>query len=200
VSAHPLEQYRGMMQRYEISTVNELLQNPTAGADVTVAGILEKVRFLLTKRKAEKMAVCRLEGVEKGIEVVIFPETFKQVTGNVVADTIVVVQGKLDLREENPKIIVSRLFPLDAAARELISCISLSLSPQDITRQVLPQLKTVILAHPGEIPVHLSVAEPEQGRNVRIKADAKVTVTSSLLAELEHMLGKEDVCVSLKKQ
>jgi len=197
ITAHPLHQYENLIKRYSISSIANIINEKPKSQDITVAGILEKVKITITKRKAEKMAILRLADDESAIDVLVFPETFKKTSADIRADAIVVVKGKLDMRENTPKIIASAIMSLEDAPQLLIDSIHLNISDLASKRKIFHKLKEVILSHPGKTPVHLAMSS-KKGKSVKIKAEAKVSVNNVLISELESVLGKKDVLINLK--
>ncbi len=199
ITAHPLDQYKKMLKRYAISSISDLnTKDKAQEEEVLVAGILEKIKLTITKKKSEKMAIIRMENTESFIDVLVFPETFKQVSSLLQQDAVVVVKGKLDLKEETPKIIASNIIPIEQVSSALIDNISLNISPLDEKEKMFYKLKELISSYPGATPVHIAMKNKE-GKKIKIQAKESVRVNSTLLAELEKVLGKDDVMITLKK-
>ncbi|MCP4649940.1 MAG: DNA polymerase III subunit alpha [PVC group bacterium] len=199
ITAHPLDQYKAELKRFNISSIKELLNTRDINnKEIMVSGILEKVKITFTKRSAEKMAIIRLEDIEDAIDVLVFPEAFKNSSQYIEQDRLVVVKGTLDSREDTSKILATDIIPIENVSATLISNINLNISTLAQKQNALAKLKTVILAHPGETPVHLAMAS-QRGTTIKIKAEASVSVNNILIAELENILGKEDVCIMIRK-
>jgi len=199
ITAHPLDQYKKIIRRYSILNISELLKKQHAKeCDVVVAGILEKVKTTLTKRRSEKMAILRVEDIESFIEVLVFPETYKNTSMHLQQDSVVAIKGKLDLKEDSPKIIASDIIPIEQAPRILIDSISLRLAYNQMQQKVFHDINDIITLHPGKTPVLLSMLN-ENGKKINIRANASVAVNNHLLNDLEKILSKEDVSIRLKK-
>ncbi len=74
------------------------------GQLVTVGGILSGVQRKVTKQ-GSVWAAATLEDLEGAIEVLFFPATYQACMTLVIEDAIVVVKGRLDRREEMPKLV-----------------------------------------------------------------------------------------------
>lgn len=75
------------------------------GRTVTIGGIVSRAQRKFTK-KGEAMGVLTVEDLAGAIEVIVFPNTYMTLPPEVIAqDTIIVVRGKVDLREEPAKIV-----------------------------------------------------------------------------------------------
>ncbi|MFH1459595.1 MAG: DNA polymerase III subunit alpha [Candidatus Omnitrophota bacterium] len=198
ITAHPLDQYKKIIRRYSILTVADLFKKSNFPEEINIAGILEKIKITITKRKAEKMAILRIQDSESSIEVLVFPETFKTTFMHLIPDAVLMIKGKIDYKEDLPKIIASNINPLQNASNVLINNISLNISAIDLKSKIFSKLKNIILAHPGKTPVHLSMAN-KKGHKVKIQADASVDVNNILISQLEEILGKEDILINLKE-
>ena len=144
------------------------------------------------------MAIVRLEDTEGFVEVLVFPETYKQVFSFLTEDEVVIIKGKLDLKEGTPKIIAGDVIPIEQASSRLIDSISLKISSSEASGKIFHQLKDILENHPGKTPVHLAVAH-KNGKTIKIQPDNGVDINSSLLSELEKILGKDEVLIRVKK-
>jgi DNA polymerase-3 subunit alpha len=86
------------------------------GDSVCLAGIITSCRTLLTK-KNDTMAFAGLEDLYGSVEVIIFPSTYAQCRELIQTDSIVVVRGRLNFKEdEAPKVLASKLTAIDVVA------------------------------------------------------------------------------------
>src|SRR6202046_2317849 len=82
---------------------------------VTVGGILSGVQRKVT-RQGSTWAAATLEDLEGAIEVLFFPATYAQCMSQVIDDAVVLVKGRLDRREEVPKLVAMEVSPPDMTA------------------------------------------------------------------------------------
>ncbi len=198
ITAHPLDQYKKIIKKYSILNISDIYKKPNLKEDVIVVGLLEKIRITITKRKAEKMAILRVEDTENFIEVLVFPETFKQTSQHLQQDEVVIIKGKLDFKEDTPKIIASDIIPIEQASRVLIESINLNISKLDRKQAAFHEIKNIILSNPGNVPVHLAMLN-NKGKKIKIQADAGVTINSALISDLEKILGKDDISIKIRR-
>ncbi|MGE3908292.1 MAG: OB-fold nucleic acid binding domain-containing protein, partial [Chloroflexota bacterium] len=85
-------------------TVTSAISADIAEKPVTVAGIVAAVRRITT-RKGDTMVVATLEDLHGSVEVVGFPRTFQQYAELWREDAILVIQGKVDARDDRLQII-----------------------------------------------------------------------------------------------
>ena len=148
-----------------------------------VGGVVTSLTRKYTKR-GELMATFVLEDLQSSIEVFVFPRTMTEVGHLLADDAVVFVKGRLDLRDEVPKLVCSELkrpqLSLDGVEPLRVS---VPLGALDDAR--LSRLRELLAEHPGGSPVLLHVGQ----RVVRLPADSSVEATPGLLAELRVLLG-----------
>ena len=81
---------------------------PLAVADRWVGGVVTGLARKYT-RKGELMATFFLEDLQSSIEVFVFPRTMTEVGYLLADDAVICVKGRLDLRDEVPKLVCSEL-------------------------------------------------------------------------------------------
>jgi DNA polymerase III subunit alpha len=88
----------------------ESLPEELEGMTVTIGGLIENIKKIFTKRGNNEMAFITL-GDEKGImvECVIFPKIFERYKSYLVRETVIIVNGRLDMKNEKPIIIAEKI-------------------------------------------------------------------------------------------
>jgi len=109
LTAHPHARYLEDIKSI-ISHDFDALEEGQDGLSVTVGGIIEMVKKIFTKKNNAEMAFIAI-GNEKGqsIECIIFPRIFEQYKELLIKDTVVVIEGKLDSKNDKPVVIVNSL-------------------------------------------------------------------------------------------
>lgn len=106
LSGHPLDAFEDeLKKRSPLSTVKS---DGRQGIPVVTAGMIETVKELITK-KGDKMAFVQLVSKEESMEMVTFPECFETHRDMLVPGTCVAVKGKLNIRNDEPSILVDKL-------------------------------------------------------------------------------------------
>jgi len=112
VSGHPLDQFEDeLKKRSPLSTVKA---DGRQGIPVVTAGMIETVKELITK-KGDKMAFVQLVSKDESMEMVTFPECFETHREMLVPGTCVAIKGKLNIRNDEPSILVDRMKRLGPA-------------------------------------------------------------------------------------
>lgn len=80
---------------------------------VRVAGIILEVKRITTK-KGDTMCFLTLEDFTDRISVTVFPKVFYQNVNMFVPDVAVVLQGRVDLSDDEPQLLAETLWPIEA--------------------------------------------------------------------------------------
>ena len=97
----------------------EELESHMEGTRVTVGGILDNVKRIFTKTGNEMAFLTLADEKGKAIESVIFPRIFQMYKNNLVKDSVVVLEGKLDTKNDKPTILVDKVTPIDTLLIDL---------------------------------------------------------------------------------
>ncbi len=184
VTGHPLTKYEKEIERLSTCSIAKLSEYPDQ-QEINVVGLINKVRHLITRSKAEKMAVLKVEDLEGVVEVVVFPRAFRELERYLLAHSVVFISGRLNLKEDSPKIIANNILPLDEAYKR-ISHIRIKIDhPND---SILHSLKEKLARFPGVIPVDLDISDPRTQRvQVRVGKELYVRPAKELIDELESL-------------
>jgi DNA polymerase-3 subunit alpha len=97
----------------------EDLESHVEGTRVKVGGILDGVKRILTKTGNEMAFLTIADEKGKAIESVIFPKIFDMYKNMLIKDSVVIIEGKLDTKNDKPTILVDRVTPIDALLLDL---------------------------------------------------------------------------------
>ena len=121
ITGHPLDDYRDVLGKLPFSTadLDGLEEREDRGLSldgqiVDMGGILTEVKGKATKKGAY-MGFITLEDLTGQIECLVFPKVYERYQGMMAVDDLVVLHGRLSIREEEaPKLLVEKLLPLEA--------------------------------------------------------------------------------------
>src|SRR5205085_2385855 len=130
------------------------------------------------------MAVFTLEDLQSAVEVMVFPRTMMEYGVLLSDDGVACVKGRLDLREEPPKIVCLEIRRPDLSP-EGTAPVRINLPTATLNKTLLAGLKQVLREHPGSQPVFIHL-----GRTVlRLPEDFSVDAGNGLVSELRVLLG-----------
>ncbi len=190
ITGHPLAKYEKLLRAYATCSIKDLGKR-RAEEEVALGGIISKVKFTITKAKNEKMAIINLEDLTGKAEVLVFPKTFATTEKFIRKDAIICVKGKVNLREERPKLIANDVMPFEELQKKYIQAIIINLSTTGIDEKALTVLKSILESHPGTAPVYLNFKMADGKRvEVSVEERLKVEPSDSLTTEIEKLLGE----------
>ncbi len=111
VSDHPMNTYITAVKD-QITTMAEELAEMEPNTPVVVAGMVNKIRPLLTKRN-KSMAFVSIEDISGQIELVVFPKVWEKFRTLVDIDNLLIVEGKTDTERGEPKILADSIKLVD---------------------------------------------------------------------------------------
>lgn len=107
VSEHPLERPLALLQPHTSATLSEIDKHAN-GKQVRVAGMISQLRTLTTK-KGDPMAFGTLEDLEHRIDVVFFPRTWRACRDEVAVDQVMLITGKVQVKDDDISLIADRV-------------------------------------------------------------------------------------------
>ncbi len=105
ISGHPLDEYKDVIEK--ALKIKNITSN-ILGRNVTLCGMLSNIKKITTKNN-DPMAFAQLEDYSDKIELVIFPKAYQKAKDILEEDQIVVVTGRVDLKDGNYKILCSNI-------------------------------------------------------------------------------------------
>ncbi len=207
VSDHPLMGVEQALRNATDVTIRDLLDSAAPSADgaaavggfdaqavgqemvsVTTGGVVTALARRYTRR-GELMATFVLEDLEAAIEVMVFPKTMLEYGGLLAQDAIVAVRGRLDLREDQPKLICRDVRRLELEPSGTDRPVEVVLPLHRLTDSLVRQVRDLVSEHPGSCAVHLRVGE----KVLRLPPQFNVDPRGGLVGALKELLGTSAV-------
>lgn len=202
ISGHPLDEYQDEVDIYTNIRISEIINinheedssleyKVEDGQRVVIGGIISSVNIKST-RKNEIMAFIKVEDVITGIEVIVFPKVYQGSTSLLHEDTIVLIKGRISIREdEQPKIIAESIEPMrKLESRDL----SLYLRLNEATwRRDIEDIKPILKEHSGNSSLYIVLGNSR--KKLATPRELWVNVTNELLDKLRAKIGFDNVKV-----
>jgi DNA polymerase-3 subunit alpha len=190
VTEHPLASARGQLRRKTDATLAEL-ERRRDGEVVTVGGIVSAVKQTTTK-KGDAMAYLTLDDPTGTAEVVVFNSTYQAARELCVEDTILVVKGRVDHRQQGE----TKLVAMEVSSFEAVPERRDVRFRIDATRAragIIRELAALVREYPGDAPVYVSLETSAGERVLALGPDHRVRPDSDFLAEAKALLGEAAV-------
>jgi len=188
VSAHPLAKFEKVLRTYASATTVSLTELKDQES-LTIGGIVNTIKEITTK-KGDRMAFVGLEDLDGRCEIVVFPELFKSSIAFLQKDSIIFIRGKVNSREDTPKVIAEEIIPIEEVEKKLTKVISIDLLTAGLDLATLQKLKEILAQHPGKTPVYINFKDSAGRKTVLHSGEGfKVETGAPLFEELEQLLG-----------
>ncbi|MDB4959177.1 MAG: polymerase alpha subunit [Myxococcales bacterium] len=194
VSGHPLDRYRGDLQRYASATTSDFPAGAKNQGDHSIGGIVSQYREMITK-KGDKMARFQFEDTEGTLEVIAFPKTFEKVRHVLVSDEPILCSGQVknEGNSEAPewKMLLETAVPLSDLRQQKTSRVDIHLDADQLTHDQVAELKTILAnATRGACQAVLRLKIAQRSEAVIPLPEAwAVSPTEDLLTRLERLFG-----------
>jgi len=193
ITGHPLAWCAPLLERFSSIVAKDL---PSRSHDelVTIGGIVTRVRHTTTKKTNERMAIGVLEDLTGEVELLVFPAAYPKVGQYLVPNALIFVEGRLNLREDRPKLVVQHITPGDQVERQMSHSIEIAVLTPGLDEAVLEELQTILRSAPGDVSVFVTMATPKTNRvKLQLGAAWRVEPRPELITALEELVGKGQV-------
>lgn len=202
ISGHPLDEYRDVynsavtlkssdLASYVPASDEEVVEGRGSiledGMKATVAGLISSRKTKVTKNNSV-MAFITVEDLYGSLEAIVFPTVLEKYSMYLDEDNIVVINGRVSLREdEQPKIICEEVGPL---VRKAVKKLYLR-ARRECSEELINRVKPICRFFNGSTPVYIYV----EGDKAARLADRYmwVSLNDELIEELRDILGAESV-------
>ena len=201
ISGHPLKPYEEELNKLSTITTTKLFEvqddmegglgGNLDGKRITIGGIVVAKKNKITKNN-NMMAFITLEDLFGAVECIVFPATFDRYNRLIEEDSLVVIEGKISLSEEDePKIICEKISQLN---KYKAGKVYLKIS-KGKPLNTFNSIKEILRKYRGETPVYVYMEE--ERKTVMAHRELWVNIEQKLLFdELIQMLGENNVKVS----
>ncbi|MBI5169602.1 MAG: DNA polymerase III subunit alpha [Candidatus Eisenbacteria bacterium] len=163
LSGHPLEHLREEIERIATCSITQALERGD-GSEVRIVGIVSHIKPITTKA-GKLMAIVAIEDLAGRAECTFFPEAWETARPLVTADAIIVVSGRIEVREERgAQLLVSEVRPWEQGREQFRPALHVELRAEDITEERLAGIDEALSAFPGDSEVYLHIVRPDHSR------------------------------------
>jgi len=192
ITAHPLTRHMEAMRLLSTHHTGTLHEAPE-GKEVKLCGVIGNIKTTTTK-KGDRMAYVQIEDLQGLVEVIVFPELFKNAEPYIIADNVVHVTGTVDQMDTGSRLKATKLEPLHDLQTKAVKRVTLCVKEHPDMWANLPKLQEALRKHPGSAPISFQFQ-----LSSNVEADSapipNLTVLPSehLVNDIEHILGKATV-------
>jgi DNA polymerase-3 subunit alpha len=164
--------------------------------DISIGGIVTTVRPLKT-RKGDRMCVFMLEDAAGNLEVVMFPEAFRQYGHLAESGKMVLVKGRFERDDESARLLAAEILPIELVRERLAKLVAIRLSTPPHDRATFERLWDVLSHHRGDrrvaFDLDLQDAQPRLRVRVDVNGQIRVRPSEQFVSEVERICGTGSV-------
>ena len=213
ITGHPLNAYKDKLQKLSVTGTKDM-EELQDRQNIILGGMVMDTKKIQTKRTGDLMAYVTIEDLYGMVEVIAFPDVYKECQEILTNDVPVVISGTIDKTDKGMKIIANKIVSIDNTediknytppgrsgkfgygkkSREEHSSRPekkkiVTLTVYNDKRNMLPRLDEVLSRHTGDCPVFLRIVSPENWETL-LKTNREVMPTPEMLSEAESLLGE----------
>ncbi|MDY5585421.1 MAG: DNA polymerase III subunit alpha [Arcanobacterium sp.] len=195
ISDHPLsglERFFGQSDYTPIVSLVGDSENLTDGAEVVVAGLVSQVIHKTSRKNGQAWATVVLEDLTGSMEVNFFPNTFKDVYNLLEADNMVVIQGRISIRDGQVQ-LSGRDVKIPTITLDNDLPLQIQLDERRCTPALTADLARVLREYPGSSEVRLHLIGKEKTTILELGPTFRVSPGQSLYSDLKVLLGRDAI-------
>ncbi|GAB3387113.1 DNA polymerase III subunit alpha [Humibacter soli] len=191
VSDHPLAGLELELAKQASTSIADLTGSESTqdGDTVTIAGLVTGVQHRVAKQSGNQYGMITVEDFGGEITVMFMGKAYQEFGPALVGDSIVVVRGRVSLRDDGMNLHAYNLFSPDlgAAASGPSGPLTITMPDQRATTDVVQSLGDMLIRHSGDGEVRLRLVK---GTTARVfELPYRVNVSADLYGELKSLLG-----------
>jgi len=195
LSGHPFKKRGAFYSRLAACDSRRLaeLHEAQQQVEVTLAGMISSIRRIIIKsgrNAGQRMARFRLEDLHGQIQATVFSRQYQEVKERIVEDALVFVKGRLDLKSEDPSILVDQIIPAEDYVSSHVDALVLHLDERRHDKSKLDRVYEIVRQNRSRHRLILQVPLPD-GSQARLLADPdfQIRLSDALLDGVADILG-----------
>jgi DNA polymerase-3 subunit alpha len=190
VSDHPLFGVEHILRAATDLTLSQIADDGIGHEQVvTIGGLITQIQRKVS-RQGTSWAIVTVEDLEGAIDVMFFSKMYEQYAMTLAEDKVVVIRGRVDKREEQPRMTVLEMTEPDVH-QVPTGPLTIKLDAIRCTPPVVDRMKEILRSHPGPREVHLKLADGDKSMVMKLDDGLRVTASPSLSADLKSILGPD---------
>jgi DNA polymerase III, alpha subunit len=189
VSDHPLAGLELQLAKHASVSIAELMASESTqdGDTVTIAGLVTSVQHRVAKNSGNQYGMIQVEDFGGEVTVMFMGKAYQEFAPAMVADSIVVVRGRVSMRDDGMNLHAYNLFTPDVGQSLGSGPLVITLAEQRATTETVKALGDVLIRHVGGNEVRLRLLKGGVARVFELPYP--VSVTADLYGELKGLLG-----------
>ena len=194
LTGHPIHLYSNIIRHLQREKIDSFYEHKRS-QETIICGVVEKIKNITTRRKGERMAIIKLEDETGSIEAFIFPRLYAEVAMYLREKAVLVVRGRVEAKDNMPKILASQVFPVDKVM-DNIKEVNILIDKKDLA---LNKLKSIMLDNKGFTPVLFAFKDSKlSGVRVKIGNKFHIALSEKALCDVSSVVGEANLSLTLQ--
>jgi DNA polymerase-3 subunit alpha len=188
ITGHPLDAFAAEIELFA-NVTSSRIGSVRSGSEIKIGGIISAIREKTTKR-GEKMAILSLEDLEGIVEVLVFPETYREIREDLDTQAPVLLIGRVDSDETSSKVIAEEICRMENVRERLSKSVHIQVRMDRMTASDIAELRRTLRKHAGEKKGYLHlVREGDYEAVVALPEGFGIAPSLELARELKGQFG-----------
>ncbi len=166
VSDHPLFGIEHVLTDKADASIAQLA-DLSDGSIVTIGGIISGLQRKMTKQ-GNAWAIATVEDLAGSIDCMFFPASYQLVSTQLVEDAVVFVKGRLDKREDVPRLVAMELMVPDLSDAGTNAPVVITIPALKVTPPMVGRLGEILSHHKGNTEVRIKLQGPRKTTVLRL--------------------------------
>jgi len=189
LTEHPLSSVLSILDSEVDNKIGRLdLETSSSGQKIKLGGVLSSLRIVMTKKNNSEMAFSTLEDETGKIDLVIFPKTFSQYREFWIKDKVIMIEGKIEVRDEGVTVVVDRASSIDKDAPGKFDFVIRV--PKETCSKTLMAINKLLKDNPGD-KMGILVFENGNGDKKKLELNFGVDFNKELSDEIADLLKNQ---------
>ncbi|QPZ39877.1 DNA polymerase III subunit alpha [Paramicrobacterium chengjingii] len=189
VSDHPLAGLEVQLAKLASTSITDLTtsEHTQDGDTVTIAGLVTSVQHRVAKTSGNPYGMITVEDFGAEMTVMFMGKGYQEYQHALQADTIVVVRGRVSMRDDGMNLHAYSIFAPDLQQDGPSGPLLLNVPEHRATEEAVTELAEILGRHRGDNEVRVRLLRGDVARVFEVPFP--VTVTADLFGELKSLLG-----------
>ncbi|MCC2031918.1 DNA polymerase III subunit alpha [Microbacterium sp. BWT-G7] len=191
VSDHPLAGLEIPLAKHASTSIHDLLasEDINDGDQVTVAGLVTSVQHRVAKQSGNPYGMITVEDFDGEVTVMFMGKTYTEFQSMLVADSILVVRGRVSRRDDGLNLHGQTAFSPDLGAMDESGSLVLVMPERRANEMLVGELLRMLERHRGDTEVTVKL---HSGNVAKVfEVPHPVRITPDLYGELKGLLGPQ---------
>jgi DNA polymerase-3 subunit alpha len=191
VSDHPLAGLEIPLAKHASTSIHDLLSSDDVddGDQVTVAGLVTSVQHRVAKASGNPYGMITVEDFNGEVTVMFMGKTYTEFASMLIADSILVVRGRVSRRDDGLNLHAQSAFAPDLGTTDASGPLVLIMPERRASESIVNELRQVLDRHKGDTEVTVKLHAGSVAKVFEIPL--QVRLTADLYGELKGLLGPQ---------